>query len=122
VLPKVVSRPAGPAGVEFLAGKADVVVADMASPYPVSVTVGQTVGIVWPGGTNIWQVDFPPDELTLLTPMKNLSTPGKPGWVWRAAKAGDVEIVLTARTPCPNPPCGENPARYTVTMKITSRS
>jgi hypothetical protein len=117
---KVPQTPAD-APVRPSAAKADVVVTDMASPYPVNATVGQTIGIVSPGGDSIWQVDFPPDELTLLTPMDKLSSPGTLGWVWRAAKAGDIEIVLTARAPCPNPPCGENPARYPVTVHIKPR-
>jgi hypothetical protein len=115
---KPVSPASGPAGAQPSAAKADVVVTDMASPHPVSAAVGQTIGIVWPGGANVWQVDFPPDELTLLTPPNKVSAPGPQGWVWRAVKAGDAEIVLTARVPCPSPPCEENPARYTVTMRI----
>jgi hypothetical protein len=100
------------------AGKADVVIKDVAVPAPVAVRVGQTVGIVWPGGKAIWQVDFSDEELALLTPKTAVSAPGPDGWVFRAVKAATVEIVLTARTPCAPPPCDENPAKYTVTLRI----
>ena len=105
----------------MLAKNADVVVKDMEDPKPVAVRVGQTVGILSPGVGTTWQIDADPDLLTLVSPADQLSKPGDHGWVWRAVKPGMAEIVLTSRTPCPNPPCGENPAKHTVTLQISSR-
>ena len=106
---------------QTLAKNADVVITDMADIRPVTVRVGQTVGILSPNNDNTWHVDADPDALTLLTPANRMSTPGDRGWVWRAVKPGTAEVVLTARAPCPNPPCGENPPRFTVTLQISSR-
>jgi hypothetical protein len=97
------------------------VIKDLSSPVVVAVTVGQTIGIVWPGGTGIWQVDYPPEELVLLTTREALASPGPAGWVWRAAGRGEVEIVFTSRAPCPTPPCPENPLRYTVRLVVRNR-
>lgn len=114
--------PAPRPAAQLLAKNADVVVADMGSPSPVSMTVGQTLGIESEAGPKIWQVDFGPGIFTLLTPADRVSKPGDRGWVWRAAQPGTYDIVLTARMPCPNPPCGENPQRFTVTVQIKPRS
>jgi hypothetical protein len=101
-----------------LAKNADVVVKDMTDSRPVPVRVGQTVGIMSYSGREIWQVEADQDALTLLTPADRKSRPGDQGWVWRAVKSGTAEIVLSSHVPCPNPPCAENPARYTVTLDI----
>jgi hypothetical protein len=34
---------------------------------------------------------------------------------------GNVELAFTPRMPCPNPPCGENPQRFTVMVQIKPR-
>ena len=100
------------------AATADVVVKDLSLPAIVEVTVGQTVGITWPGGNGIWQVDYPPETLVLLTRRDALASPGSSGWVWRAARPGEVELVFTSRAPCPIPPCAENPLQYTVRLRV----
>ena len=104
-----------------IAKNADVVVKDMADPRPVSMRVGQTVGILSYAGPDTWQVDADPDALILVTPAERVSRPGDRGWIWRAVRPGTAQVVLTSRAPCPNPPCGENLARYLVTLQITSR-
>jgi hypothetical protein len=97
----------------------------MGSPsVQVSMTVGQTLGIPSNmGGAGVtWQVDYDEDRLKLLTPRDQVSRPGTRGWVWRATAPGLVEINLTSRAPCPNPPCESNPARVTYTVEIKPRS
>jgi len=116
--PAVAQKPTPPAET-VLAKNADVVIKDIESIQPVAVRVGQTVGILSTNNANTWQVDADPDLLKLLSPANQMSKPGDHGWVWRAVKPGTAEIVLIAQAPCPKPPCGENPARFTVTLQIS---
>jgi hypothetical protein len=68
-----------------------------------------------------WQVDVPGEALKLLIPADKVGKPGEAGWVWRAMAPGSIELAFTARTPCPNPPCGQNPMRLTLTVEIKPR-
>lgn len=116
------SAPSDPTQAKpLLARSADVVVKNMMAPGAVQMVVGQTLGIVTTADGASWQVDYDEDRLTLLTPKDRVQQPGDEGWVWRAAAPGRVEIVLTTRPPCPNPPCPPNPARMTVTVDVRAR-
>jgi hypothetical protein len=103
---------------QLLASRADVVVTDMSSAAPVTVKVGQTLGIVGDSSNAVWQVDHTGESLRLLTPVGKVSQPGVAGWVWRAIAPGTSEITLVSRVQCPNPPCAGNPARYGMTVEI----
>jgi predicted secreted protein len=116
---KVTDRPVQTADpMPLLASKADVVVKDMEAGAPVSMKVGQTLGIVGSTAAVSWQVDYTGQALKMLTPADKVNKPGVAGWVWRAMESGTVEIALTSRAPCPNPPCESNPAKYTMTVEI----
>jgi predicted secreted protein len=103
---------------QLLASRADVVVKDMTAGTPVTMKVGQTLGIVGSTEATSWQVDYTGEALKMLTPADKINRPGVAGWVWRAMSPGTVEIALTSRVPCPNPPCESNPARFTMTIEI----
>jgi hypothetical protein len=81
-----------------------------------TAAVGQTIGVATRGGE--WQVEFDAERLTLLTPAASLASPGEPGWVWRAVRAGTADIVFTARVRCEQPPCAPNPAQFTLSIVI----
>jgi hypothetical protein len=106
---------------EWLAKNADVVVRNLDGPGPIVVRVGQTLGVMNPEAAANWQVDVPGESLKLLTPADKASKPGEAGWVWRAMSVGTIDMAFTARTPCPNPPCGQNPLRLTLNVEIKPR-
>jgi predicted secreted protein len=122
--PVAQSRPVVPVGrglEQWLAKNADVVVQTMEGTDPVVVRVGQTLGITNPNADSAWQVDVPGEALKMLTPADKVNKPGESGWVWRAMEPGTIELALTARTPCPNPPCGQAVLRLTKTVEIKPR-
>lgn len=96
--------------------KADVRVTDFDSP--VTVRVGQTVGIQPPALNGDWQVDFDNEALRLMTPEADLADPGTRGWVWRAIRAGESELVLTSRARCTPMPCSPAVMRFTVRLDV----
>src|SRR5262245_60576838 len=102
--PQTNPKPATQNPQEYLAKNADVV-RTLDSVAPVSLAVGQTLGVMNPDVQVSWQVDVPGEALKLLTPADKVSKPGEAGWVWRAMSPGSIELAFTARTPCPNPPC-----------------
>jgi predicted secreted protein len=103
---------------QWLASKADVVVKGMSAGAPVSMRVGQTLGITGSTEAVSWQVDYTGEALKMLTPTDKVNKPGVAGWVWRAMSPGTVEIALTSRPPCPVRPCESNPMRFTMTVDI----
>ena len=85
---------------------------------PVAVRVGQTLGIRPPVADADWQVDYDNEALRLVTPEADLANPGAAGWVWRAVKAGDAEVVLTSRARCAPMPCTPAVTRFTVRLDV----
>ena len=88
----------------------------------VVLRLGQTVGLRPPMANAKWQVDYDEDALRLVTPAEKAGEPGDRGWVWKSAKAGKSEIVLTSKVPCSTPGCTPNVARFTIQVEITAKS
>ena len=104
------------ASASACAVKADVRVTNFDAP--VSVRVGQTLGIQPPAPNGDWQVDFDNESLRLITPESDLAHPGTQGWVWRAIRAGESELVLTSTTRCAPEPCTPAVLRFTVRLDV----
>ena len=85
---------------------------------PVVVRVGQTLAVKPPTPNVDWQVDYDAESLRLVTPEADVATPGRRGWVWRAARVGESELVLTSRTRCSTPSCEPSVMRFTVRFDI----
>jgi len=99
------------------AAKADVRVTTFDTPA--TIRVGQTLGIAPPTANNVeWQVDYDVAALRLLTPPAELANPAARGWVWRATRAGESEVVLTSRTRCREQPCQPTVMRFTARLNI----
>lgn len=86
---------------------------------PTVLRRGQTLGIKPPSSPGPeWQVEFDTASLRLVTPVSDLAVPGARGWVWRALRVGQSELVFTSVARCPEPPCAANVARFTMSIEI----
>jgi len=100
------------------AGDVDVDVRVTDFNVPVVVSVGQTIGIQPPMAGVDWQVDYDVGSLTLVTPAGELASPGPRGWVWRATRSAESDLVLTSVPRCPMPPCPPNVIRFTLKVEV----
>jgi hypothetical protein len=99
----------------------DVVINVPAGDALVTVKIGQTIGVK-PPGDGKWQVAFDAEALSLLTSSDRLEQPGPEGWVWKAVKPRQVDLVLTSKPPpCDSPPCTPNVIRFTIHLDLVAR-
>lgn len=101
---------------------ADVTINPMGISQPSTIRVGQVLAIPNLGNTAGWQVSFSPDYLTALTPSETMTLPGPVGWLFKAIKPGQVDLMFTSivTVNCDKPPCppAPMPQQFVITLTI----